>query len=64
MTYQEPSKPAGNMIIKNSAAQVDIFSIIVPNFKLRMLIRLAINIGGNCEKKSFNVPFMNNLLPI
>ena len=63
MRNHDANKPVGKIIKKKLAVLVDTISIKVLNLKLYMLIRLAISIGGNCEKNSFNVPFMNSFLP-
>ena len=57
------TRPIGKIARMHRLKLDDMISINNLKFKLYMLIKLANNIGGNCEKKSFNVKFINKCLP-
>ena len=63
MRNHDVKNPEGKINKKKHAVLVDTISIKELNLKLYMLIRLAISIGGNCEKNSFKVPFMKSFFP-
>ena len=60
---KEVTSPIGKIARIHRLTLDDMISINDLKFRLYMLIKLANNIGGNCEKKSFKVKFRNKFLP-